>query len=44
VQSLAGGAPVPLTPEGITGLLTTPDGTKLVVREANTRKLYPIDG
>ncbi len=44
VQSLAGGAPVPLTPEGITGLLTTPDGTRLVVREANTRKLYPIDG
>ena len=45
VQSLAaGGAPAPVTPEGITGLLTTPDGTRVVARDRGVRKLYPIDG
>lgn len=44
VQSLAGGAAVPITPEGVTGLLSTPDGTRLLARDKGARKLFPIDG
>jgi eukaryotic-like serine/threonine-protein kinase len=44
VQSLAGGAAVPVTPEGIAGTLSTPDGTRLMARVQGVRKLYPIDG
>jgi Tol biopolymer transport system component len=45
VQSLDGGAPKPITPEGVTGLLPTPDGTRVVVRGSDgVRKLFPIDG
>jgi len=44
VQSIAGGAPVPFTPEGVTAGPITPDGTKTVGRSADgQRKLYPID-
>ncbi len=44
VQSLAGGAPTPVTPEGSTGLLVTPDGTRVIAREQGIRKLFPLDG
>ena len=30
VQSLNGGAPTPVTPEGVFGLLATPDGTRVL--------------
>ncbi len=45
VQSLSGGAPVPITPEGVTGWLPTPDGKFLVTRNSpTTGVLYPIGG
>ena len=44
VQSLAGGAPTPVTPEGSTGQLVTPDGTRVIAREQGIRKLFPLDG
>jgi len=44
VQSLAGGAPAAVTPEGVAGLLATPDGARVVGRDKGVRKLYPIDG
>jgi len=44
VQSLDGGAAIAVTPEGVTGLLATPDGTRVVARDEGVRKLYPIDG
>ncbi len=44
VQALSGGAPLPVTPEGIVGLLATPDGSRLVARDKGVRKLYPLDG
>ena len=44
VQSLDGGAATPITPEGVTGLLLTPDGTRILARDSDSqRKLYPID-
>ena len=45
VQNIDGGAPKPITPEGVTGLLSTPDGTRVVARGPDgARRLYPIDG
>jgi Tol biopolymer transport system component len=44
VQDLAGGAPAPVTPEGTSGLLATPDGTRVIARHGGVRKLFPIDG
>lgn len=44
VQSLDGGDATPITPEGVTGLLVTPDGTRVLTRDAEgERKLFPID-
>ncbi len=40
VQDLGGGGPKPVTPEGVTGLLVSPDGSLLIAR----RQLYPIAG
>ena len=45
VQNIDGGAPKPITPEGVTGLLSTPDGPRVVARGPDgARRLYPIDG
>jgi len=44
VQNLDGGAPRPLTPEGISGMLPTPDGTRAMARFKGIRMLYSIDG
>ena len=44
VQDLAGGPPRPITPEGIPGILPTPDGTRVIARDKGVRMLYPIDG
>jgi Tol biopolymer transport system component len=44
VQRLDGGAASPVTPEGVTGVLPTPDGTRVVARDKGVRKLYSIDG
>jgi dipeptidyl aminopeptidase/acylaminoacyl peptidase len=44
VQAIDGGAATPVTPEGVAGLLVTPDGRKVMARGADgQRKLYPID-
>ncbi|HSC26171.1 MAG TPA: hypothetical protein VLD67_02795, partial [Vicinamibacterales bacterium] len=44
VQSLDGGAATPVTPEGVSGLLLTPDGTRVLARDADgRRRLFPID-
>jgi Tol biopolymer transport system component len=44
VQSLSGGSPTPITPEGVVGILPTPDGTRVLARDHGIRKLYRIDG
>ncbi len=44
LQSIDGGAPAPVTPEGVTGSRLTADGSKLVARDLDgQRKLFPID-
>ena len=44
MQAIEGGAPTPVTPEGITGSLVTPDGTKVMGRDRDSqRKLFPLD-
>ncbi|HYN06248.1 MAG TPA: protein kinase [Vicinamibacterales bacterium] len=44
VQAIEGGAPTPVTPEGISGSLVTPDGTKVMGRDLDgQRKLFPFD-
>jgi tRNA A-37 threonylcarbamoyl transferase component Bud32/Tol biopolymer transport system component len=44
VQPLAGGAPVPVTPEGVVAGLLTLDGTKFIGRDLDgQRKLFPVD-
>ncbi len=44
IQAIDGGAPAPVTPEGVAGLLVTPDGTKILARDKDgQRKLFPID-
>jgi hypothetical protein len=45
IQSLSGGEPKPVTPEGVAGLLISPDGTKIAARDVDgQRKFFPIDG
>ncbi|HET7221124.1 MAG TPA: protein kinase [Vicinamibacterales bacterium] len=44
VQDLDGGAAAAVTPEGVVGLLPTADGTRVVGRDKDVRRLYPIDG
>lgn len=44
VQPIDGGAATPVTPEGVAGLLVTPDGRKVMARGADgQRRLYAID-
>ncbi|MDO8677102.1 MAG: protein kinase [Acidobacteriota bacterium] len=40
IQDLEGGVARPVTPEGVEGLLVSPDGTLLIAR----RELYPVAG
>jgi eukaryotic-like serine/threonine-protein kinase len=45
VQSVAGGKPVPITPEGSVGHLVSPDGKMLVAVDSERRFwLYPMSG
>jgi serine/threonine protein kinase/Tol biopolymer transport system component len=45
VQDIAGGPPRPVTPEGITGYLVSPDGKFLLGRDTSDKKsLYPLAG
>ena len=45
VQDLAGGAPRPVTPEGVTGFLLSPDGKLLVAQDRKGKKsLFPLAG
>jgi hypothetical protein len=44
VQDLTGATPRPITPEGVVGVLPTPDGTRVLARANGIRMLYPIDG
>jgi sugar lactone lactonase YvrE len=45
IQSLSGAAPRPVTPEDVTSTLLSPDGTKLLARNANgERMFFPIAG
>ncbi|MGA9773133.1 MAG: WD40 repeat domain-containing serine/threonine protein kinase [Blastocatellia bacterium] len=45
VQSINGGAPRAVTPEGITGTVTSPDGKHFVAEDTNHNKfLYSLDG
>ncbi|MFZ2493960.1 MAG: protein kinase [Thermoanaerobaculia bacterium] len=44
-QSIDGGAPRPITPEGVAGLLATPDGNFVLGRNEDRRfHLYPVAG
>ncbi len=43
VQDLEGGAPRPVTPEGVIGKALSPDGRTFVGR-GDTLELYPVDG
>jgi Tol biopolymer transport system component len=44
-QSIEGGAPRPVTPEGITGTLVSPDGQQLLARaEDKGMEVYPLNG
>ena len=44
LQSVDGGAPTPVTPEGVTGTRISPDGTKLAARDLDGQlKLFPVD-
>jgi serine/threonine protein kinase/Tol biopolymer transport system component len=43
-QNIDGGAPVPVTPEGITGTLVSPDGKLLLANDANGKRLvFPLE-
>jgi serine/threonine protein kinase/dipeptidyl aminopeptidase/acylaminoacyl peptidase len=45
VQDLDGGQPHPVTPEGVTGYLVSPDGKLLLARDTSEKKaLYPLAG
>ena len=45
VQDIEGGKPRPITPEGTTDGLVSPDGLQVLVRESSGgQKLYPVDG
>ena len=44
IQSIDGGKPMPVTPEGVVGLTVTPDGRKVVARGASAPwSFYPLD-
>ena len=44
-MSMASGAPTPITPEGLSGGLISPDGKWLIVAGADgVRRLFPMDG
>ena len=40
VQDLKGGMPEPVTPEGVTGTLITPDGRYLIAADADNKSLF----
>jgi tRNA A-37 threonylcarbamoyl transferase component Bud32/dipeptidyl aminopeptidase/acylaminoacyl peptidase len=47
VQSIDGGPPRPVTPEGITGSLVSPDGQFLLARDLDEKQaiaIYPLNG
>ena len=45
IQDIDGGKPRPLTPEGTTDGLVSPDGLLVLVRESSGgQKIYPVDG
>ncbi len=44
VQDVGGGKPKPITPEGTTGSLVSPDGRFLAVKNEGKFYLFPIDG
>lgn len=45
IQDLSGGAPRPVTPEGVVGTLVSPNGKMLMARDGQgVRKLYPLEG
>ena len=46
-QSIEGGSPRPVTPEGVTGILVSPDGQLLLARDLEEKKpieVYPLNG
>jgi len=45
MQNIDGGAPLPVTPEGITGTLISPDGTLLLANDAKGKRIvFPLAG
>ena len=44
VQSLEGGSPLPITPEGLRATQVSPDGQVAVVLDGDKLKLQPVDG
>lgn len=47
VQDIAGGPPRPITPEGVTGTLISPDGQFLLARDVDEKQpfaVYPVNG
>jgi len=45
VQDIAGGPPRPVTPEGVSGVVLTTDGSNLLVYDSQSNAfLYPIEG
>jgi Tol biopolymer transport system component len=47
IQDIDGGAPRPVTPDGISGSLVSPDGKLLLSQDSNVKKaplIYPLDG
>jgi len=44
VQDLAGGKPVPVTPEGTTDCFPSPDGNRILARKSEGLWIYPVGG
>jgi Tol biopolymer transport system component len=45
IQPIESGPPRPITPEGTTGVLVSPDGRRVVAQDAQRRHLlYPVEG
>lgn len=47
MQTIEGGSPRPVTPEGVTGILVSPDGQLLLARDLDEKKpveVYPLNG
>jgi len=44
VQDVGGGQPQPVTPEGVTGFLLSPDGKYLIATDSHTYALWPVGG